>query len=212
MSLAAEQRFERIVAGDSLSGAFFFHGDAGKLRDEAARQLADAALEPATRDFNFDAYRGADVSPESLAAALAMAPMMAPRRVVVLYEAERLTPKGCKVVEGVLESFPDDLTLIITATIPDRSKKAFYRRLKDGALSIEWSAPREAEVPGWLIERAERRYGGKTGRRRRGRPRFRGRNRPWPAGCRARQAGRGPRPTVKWNWNRSGNWFLTSGT
>jgi DNA polymerase-3 subunit delta len=159
VSLAAEQRFERIVAGESLSGAFFFHGDAGKLRDEAARRLAEAALEPATRDFNFNAYRGADVSPESLAAALAMAPMMAPRRVVVLYEAERLTPKGCKVVEDVLESFPVDLTLIITATIPDRSKKAFYRRLREGAVSLEWSAPREAEVPGWLIERAERRYG-----------------------------------------------------
>ena len=159
MSLAAEQRFERIVAGESLSGAFFFHGDAGRLRDEAARRLADAALEPATRDFNFDSYRGADVSPESLAAALAMAPMMAPRRVVVLYEAERLTPKGCKVVEDVLENFPHDLTLIITATIPDRSKKAFYRRLKEGALSLEWSTPREAEVPGWLIERSERRHG-----------------------------------------------------
>lgn len=159
MSLAAEQRFEGIVAAESLSGAFFFHGDAGRLRDEAARRLADAALEPATRDFNFDSYRGADVSPETLAAALAMAPMMAPRRVVVLYEAERLTPTGCKVVEDVLAKLPDDLTLIITATIPDRSKKAFYRRLKEGALSLEWSAPREAEVPGWLIERADRRYG-----------------------------------------------------
>lgn len=159
MTLAAEQRFERIVAGESLSGAFFFHGDAGRLRDEAARRLADAALEPATRDFNLDTYRGADVSPETLAAALAMTPMMAPRRVVVLYEAERLTPKGCRVVEDVLENLPDDLTLIITATIPDRSKKAFYRRLREGALSLEWSAPREAELPGWLIERAERRYG-----------------------------------------------------
>jgi DNA polymerase-3 subunit delta len=159
VTLAAEQRFERIVAGESLSGAFFFHGDAGRLRDEAARRLADAALEPATRDFNLDTYRGAEVSPETLAAALAMTPMMAPRRVVVLYEAERLTPKGCKVVEDVLENLPDDLTLIITATIPDRSKKAFYRRLRESALSLEWSAPREAELPGWLIERAERRYG-----------------------------------------------------
>jgi len=159
VSLAAEQRFERIVAGESLSGAFFLHGDAGRLRDEAARRLADAALEPATRDFNLDTYRGADVSPETLAAALAMTPMMAPRRVVVLYEAERLTPKGCKVVEDVLENLPDDLTLIITATIPDRSKKAFYRRLREGALSLEWSTPREAELPGWLIERAEARYG-----------------------------------------------------
>jgi len=159
VSLAAEQRFERIVAGESLNGAFFFHGDAGRLRDEAARRLADAALDPETRDFNFDEYRGAEVTPEALAAALAMAPMMAPRRVVVLTEAERLTPTGCKVIENVLGRLPDDLTLIVTATIPDRSKKAFYRHLKERAVSIEWSTPREAELPGWLMERADRRYG-----------------------------------------------------
>lgn len=159
MSTAAEQRFERIVAGDSLGGAFFFHGDAGRLRDEAARRLADAALDPATRDFNLDTFRGGEVTPEALAAALAMAPMMAPRRVVVLHEAERLTPTGCKVVEDALAELPEDLTLIVTATIPDRSRKKFYQRLKDAALTLEWNAPRETELPGWLIERAESHHG-----------------------------------------------------
>jgi DNA polymerase-3 subunit delta len=158
VSLAAEQRFERIVAGDSLDGAFFFHGDADRLRDEAARRLADAAVDPATRDFNLDVFRGSDVTPESLAAALAMAPVMAARRVVVLHEAERLTPTGCRVIEDTLDRFPAGLTLIVTATIPDRSKKAFYGRLKKVTTSLEWSAPRESEVPGWLIERARDRH------------------------------------------------------
>lgn len=158
MSLAAEQRFERIVAGDSLDGAFFFHGDADRLRDEAAGRLADAAVDPATRDFNLDVFRGSDVTPESLAAALAMAPVMAPRRVVVLHEAERLTPTGCRVIEETLDRFPAGLTLIVTATIPDRSKKAFYGRLKKDTTSLEWSAPRQSEVPGWLIERARDRH------------------------------------------------------
>jgi DNA polymerase-3 subunit delta len=158
VSLAAEKRFERIVAGASLDGAFFFHGDAGRLRDEAARRLADAAVDPATRDFNLDIYRGADVTPEALAASLAMAPVMAERRVVVLHEAERLTPTGCKVVEEALDQFPPGLTLIVTATIPNRSKKRFYARLKKDTTSLEWSAPRESEVPGWLIERARERH------------------------------------------------------
>jgi DNA polymerase-3 subunit delta len=155
VSLAAEKRFEQIVVEESLDGAFFFHGDAGRLRDEAARRLADAAVDPATRDFNLDVYRGADVTPEALAASLAMAPVMAARRVVLLHEAERLTPTGCKVVEETLDRFPPGLTLIVTATIPDRSKKKFYVRLKRDTTSLEWSAPRDSEVPGWLIERAQ---------------------------------------------------------
>lgn len=159
MSLAAEDRLDRIVARGELSGAFFFHGDAERQRDEAARRLADAALDPATRDFNLDVFRSADVAPESLAAALAMPPVMSDRRVVLLYDAERLTPTGCSVVEEVLEKIPGDVTLIVTATIPPKSKKAFYRRLRESAVSLEWTAPREAEIPGWLMERAERRHG-----------------------------------------------------
>lgn len=159
MSLAAEDRLDRIIAGGKFSGAFFFHGDAERLRDEGARRLADAALDPATRDFNFDAFRSADVAPEMLAASLAMPPVMSPRRVVLLYDAERLTPKGCAVVEGALGRIPDDVTLIVTATIPAGSKKAFYRRLREGSVALEWTAPKEAEIPGWLIERAGRRHG-----------------------------------------------------
>ncbi len=159
MSLAAEDRLDRIIAGETFSGAFFFHGEAERLRDDGARRLAEAATDPATRDFNLDVYRGADVAPEALAAALAMPPVMASRRVVLVYDAERLTPKGCAVVEQALSSMPPDLSLIVTATIPKGSKKAFYKRLLDGGVAIDWAAPRETEVPGWLIERAERRHG-----------------------------------------------------
>jgi len=159
MSLAADQQLARIIGSGNLGGAFFFYGEETRLRDEAARRLADAALEPATRDFNLDVFRGGDVTPEAIASALSMPPIMAPRRVVLLYDAERLTPKGCTAVESVLSKLPDDITLVITATIPDRSKKAFYRRLKEGSNALEWKAPREAEIPGWLLERAQARFG-----------------------------------------------------
>jgi DNA polymerase-3 subunit delta len=155
MSLAADQQLARIIESGNVTGAFFFHGGETRLRDEAARRLAEAALDPATRDFNFDTFRGGDVTAEAIASALAMPPIMAPRRVVLLYDAERLPPKACTAIESVLSKLPDDITFVVTATIPDRSKKAFYRRLKDGSKSLEWKTPRESEIPGWLLERAE---------------------------------------------------------
>lgn len=161
MSLSAEERLEKVIARGRPSGAYFLHGDVSRLRDDAARQLADAALDPATRDFNLDVFRGGETSPESLAAAIAMPPVMASFRVVLLYEAERLTPTACRVVEQALDTLPEDLVLIVTATVPKGSKKAFYRKLKEKAMSLEWQAPRDAEVPGWIIERATKRYGTK---------------------------------------------------
>lgn len=158
MSLAADQRLDGLLETGDVDGAFFFHGEARRLRDEAVGRLVDAAVDPATRDFNLDVYRGSDVSPEALASAIAMPPVMAPRRVVVLHDAEKLTPTGRKVVLETLEGLPPDLTLVVSATIPDRSRAAFYRKLKSGATALEWTAPRDAEIPGWLIERARHRF------------------------------------------------------
>lgn len=158
MSLAADQRLDRILERGEFGGAFFLHGEGGRLRDDAARRLADAAVEPATRDFNLDSFRGSEVSPEALASALAMPPVMAVRRVILLFEAEKLTPTGRKVVEEALPGLPSDVTFIVVATIPHRSKAAFYRKLKKEAVELEWKAPRDGEIPGWLIERARTRF------------------------------------------------------
>ena len=159
MSLAADRRLDRILEQGDVTGAFFLHGEAARLRDDAARRIADAAADPATRDFNLDTFHGSDVTPEALASALAMPPVMAPRRVVLLFEANKLTRTGRTVVEEALEKLPGDVTFVVTATIPDRSKAAFYKKLKSAAVDLEWKAPRDGEIPGWLIERARDRFG-----------------------------------------------------
>jgi len=159
VSLAADRRLATLVDRGEVEGVFFFYGDAERLRDDAARALVEAAVDSATRDFNLDTYRASEVSPETLAASLAMPPVMASRRVVALFGAERLTPTGCTVVQDVLDRTPPELTLVVTATIPKGSRKAFYRKMKEGAVALEWAAPRDAEIPGWLIERASETHG-----------------------------------------------------
>lgn len=159
MTLAAESNLARLIDSGSLAGAYFLHGDAVRLREEAARQLVDAALDPSTRDFNLDRFHGEDAVPEELAAALAMPPMMAELRVVTVSEAQRLSTAARKVLLEAVERLPADLMLLVSATIPKGSKAAFYRSLKANCRCLEWSAPRAAELPGWLVERARDRHG-----------------------------------------------------
>lgn len=159
MSLAAEQRLSRSIERGELTGGFFLTGELTRLRDEGLRRLVDAALEPATRDFNYDRFRGGDVEAEALASAVAMPPMMASRRVVVLTEAERATPTLRKEVIRLLRRLPDDVAFLVSATIPERSKATFYGDLRKLCRTFEWTRPGEDEVPGWAIERARERYG-----------------------------------------------------
>ncbi len=158
MTASADAQLARALDKGPPTGSWFLYGDAGRLRDEAARQLVEAAVEPATRDFNFDQFRAGEVSAEQLASALAMPPMMAERRVVCVRDAERLSAAARKVVHSIAGSLPSDMVLIVTATIPKGSRAAFYRDLKSNCKSIEWKAPRSAEIPGWICERARRRW------------------------------------------------------
>jgi len=120
--------------------------------------LVDAALDPATRDFNYDQFRADDASPEELAATFAMPPMMAERRVVRVLDVQKLTPTGRKVVLAATENVPADLVLIFTGTIPRGSRAAFYRDLTKRCLTVEWTSPKASELPGWILERGRERW------------------------------------------------------
>lgn len=159
MALPADARLDALLERGELDGAYFFHGDARRLRDEAAERLITAAVDPSTRDFNLDRFRGDEVEPEELARALAMPPMMAERRVVAVFEGQGLTARGRRAVEEALEAESPGLTIVVTATIPDRSKASFYDTLKKRARALEWSAPKEDELPGWIMERAASTHG-----------------------------------------------------
>lgn len=156
MSTGADAALERALAEGPPTGGWFLHGDVTRLRDDAARRLADAAVDPATRDFNFDQFRGDDVSPDELASALAMPPMMAERRVILVRDAERLSAGARTALQTAVASLAPDVVLIVTATIPKGSRAKIYTALKKACRELAWSTPRSAEIPGWVRERASR--------------------------------------------------------
>lgn len=145
----------------STGNAFFLHGEDEFRKQEAARGLVDRYLDPATRDFNFDRYRGGELEIETLASTLATPPMMAQWRVVVLRETEALaqSSRAREVVLDAVKSPPPGLAFILLATIPERSSARFYKDLKKLADSTEFPEISEGEVPGWLMHRAEERFG-----------------------------------------------------
>lgn len=151
--------FARALRDRSQGSVFFFHGDEEHLREAAVSRVVAAYLDDATRDFNFDQLRGAEVDPETLASLLATPPMMAEWRVVVLRDAQGLTPKGREAVEALVKAPPQGLALAVTAAIPQGSKAKFYDELKRLCLSMEFGAMGADEAPGWVMEHGRETHG-----------------------------------------------------
>lgn len=147
-----------LAPGGSDGAVFYLHGPDEFSKDEAARALVEAHLDPATRDFNLDQVRGSDLDLERLTSLLGTPPMMADRRVVLIRGVEALgtQARAREAVLGVARRPPDGLVLILTA-VPTQA--AFYRDLARLARAREFPFLSESDLPGWLMARAREEFG-----------------------------------------------------
>ena len=141
------------------SAIVFLHGEEDYLRDDAAQRVVDLFVDPATRDFNLDQLRGSDATPEGLGSLMATPPMMAKHRVVLVRDAQGLSPKAREAVEAILSKPPPGLVLVLVATIPSSSKAKFYDTVESKSLSTSFPALDPLDLPGWLMERAQMVHG-----------------------------------------------------
>jgi DNA polymerase-3 subunit delta len=159
MALTSPDKLRRALDAGRRGGVFFLFGEEEFLKDEAVTAITTAHLDPATRDFNYDQLRGADVEPETLASIANTPPMMAEWRVLVVREVQALAAnaRGRATVESLLERPIPGLALILVATLPEKTKAAFYERLKKETVAVEFPVLGSSDLPGWLMERVQER-------------------------------------------------------
>ena len=125
-SAQAHKDLRKGIQNRSFERAYYFHGDDEFLKDELLREVLEAAVDPATRDFNLDMRRGGEVDAETLLSLLSTPPMLAERRVVVLRDAHALRKDARAALDRYLASPARDVLLVLV--IPAGVKV-------DGALS-----------------------------------------------------------------------------
>ncbi|MCH8812445.1 MAG: DNA polymerase III subunit delta [Gemmatimonadetes bacterium] len=151
----------KVLTQGSPGGVFFLYGEDEHRKAEAVQALVEAHLDPGTRDFNLDIIEASDVSVDDLARILATPPMMAERRVVVVKGTEVFAgaARSRDLILGLVENPLPDLALILSARIPERSKAKFYQTLIKRTQSVEFPGIAPEDVPGWLMEEADARFG-----------------------------------------------------
>jgi len=143
------------VKRGSFDPAYYIFGEDDFQKEDALKQLQTAALDPATRDFNFENRRGSELDAPTLSSLLSTPPMMAERRVVVLRDVTALKKDVRKTLDAYLEKPASDVLLLLTAPAgakADASLSALATPLKFDELSVD-------RLPKWIAHLAKTTHG-----------------------------------------------------
>ena len=137
------------VKKGAASSLYYFYGQEDFQRDQLLNALIAALVEPEARPFNLDIYRAEEVEISQVISQVLTFPLMAPRRLVALKNADRLPDAATPELLPLIVSPPETTTLIVTATKPDGRKK-LYAELRKRAVAIEFRPPYDSEIPAWI--------------------------------------------------------------
>jgi DNA polymerase III subunit delta len=143
---AGQKALRTAVQTRTFDPVYYFCGAEDYLKEEAVRQIVEAAVDPATKDFNLEILRASDVDGESLGSLLGTPPMMADRRVVVLKDVGALRKDARAALEQYLRNPSSDLVVVLTAAAGAKEDKALATR----ATVIEFEPLSGARIPKWI--------------------------------------------------------------
>lgn len=144
---AAENKALRTAIKDrAFAPAYYLYGDDDYLKGEDVQCVVDATVDPSTRDFNYEALRGAELDAETLGSTVSTPPMMADRRVVVIRDVGALKKDARLMLDKYLKSPAPDLLLLLVAPSGAKADKG----LMAAATAIEFKPLSGSRVPKWI--------------------------------------------------------------
>ena len=139
------------------------YGEDDFLKERAVKQLVDAAVEAATRDFNLDVRQGGELDAETLGTLLSTPPMMAERRVVVVRDAGVLKKDARAWLDRYLERAAEapaaaaDVVLVMIFASGEKGKPdktILSRTLATDFAPLSWE-----RLPRWIAHHASTELG-----------------------------------------------------
>jgi len=144
----AEALFAELKKGE-LRPFYYLCGEEDLLKAESFAKLKAASLKGGLPDFNFDQFYYGDIDVARVVSAASTLPVMSPKRLVVLRDAEKLKAEEQEMLLTYLANPSPSTTLVFVGRSADKRKKFFSTISKAGGL-VEHSHPPEREMPKWV--------------------------------------------------------------
>lgn len=144
------------VKSGSFAPAYYLYGDDDYVKIEELKRTVDAAIEPATRDFNLENLRGGDVDATALGSILATPPMMAERRAIVIRDVAALKKDARVALDAYLDRPSPDVLVMLVSPSGVKADKGLLAKTE----AIEFAPLSGARIPKWISYYVEHDIGG----------------------------------------------------
>lgn len=148
-----QEVLKKINRGD-IAPVYYLYGEEELLRDEALAALLEALLPVGRQDFDLEVLLGEAIRAESLSASLRTPPFFAPKRVILIKEADRLEATVVQELVAYLED-PLPSTCLVLAARKLESRMRLAHRLERQGILLRFSPPKGEALKRWLQRRAE---------------------------------------------------------
>jgi DNA polymerase-3 subunit delta len=147
-TIEAKQFYAEVDEG-RCAPLYFLFGDEPYLLNQSVGRLKNTVVNEATADFNLNVYYAADSEVSVIRDSVEMLAMMAPRRLVIVKEAQDLTDKEWSSLESLFEKPVESTVFVLTASRIDRRKKS-VKMLLEKAHAVEFKRPYDNQIPTWI--------------------------------------------------------------
>ena len=134
----AKKKFEPV---------YFLYGEEDFLVDDVVDALIASALDASSKSFDLDLLYGTETDARNVVERASAFPMIAPMRVVVVREFDKLPSKD--VLLSYVTRPSESCALVLTCVKPDFRMKA-YQVLREHAATAEFRQFYENEIPRWI--------------------------------------------------------------
>jgi len=151
MAATALKTLRDAVKRRQFDGAYYVFGDDEYQKYDAVRHLVDAAVDLATRDFNYDVRHASDLDEAQLHSLVNTPPMMAERRAVVVRDVNALRRNVRVALDRYLKRPAPETLLILVAAAGAKEDRA----LAAAATSLGFDPLDDDHVARWIVQHAK---------------------------------------------------------
>jgi DNA polymerase-3 subunit delta len=153
------QELLRKIEEGKIRPLYFFYGGEGFLIEEAIASISQKFLpdiaEGGSKSFNPEVVYGREGEAEKIINLVQTLSLLSPRRLILVKEADKLSPKDLENLIPYLENPSPNTCLIFWGEKVDFRTK-FYKRFKALGMLAEFRHPYETELPSWIRQFAQR--------------------------------------------------------